>query len=77
MTKQVRQVDFATHRRKRDEAREVLKWERLLHEMDQDDARTLPNFEIATMTPVTHEGDWKRLDNMATLRKLMELKRGR
>lgn len=77
MTKQVRQVNFAKNRHKRDKQRETLEWAKLLHEMAQEDAMNAPNVDIATMTPSTHQGDWKSLDNMATLRKLMELKKAR
>ena len=77
MSQDVREVNFIRHRRERDQKRESLEWARLAHNIAQEDARTPPNVEIATMIPVTHQGDWKGLDNMATLRKLMELKKRR
>ena len=62
-------------RQKKEAIEENLALQRLMHEMDIAKQNHQPSVEIATTVVATHRGDWKKFDNMATMRKLMKNKK--
>lgn len=66
--------DFARNRKLINERKDALELEKLLYEMSQEPP--VVNKNIPTTKPLEKvAGEWKRFDNMATLKKLVKNKK--
>lgn len=65
-------IDIQDLQRRKAEQKQEEHWAWILD--DSCHPYEAPNVDIATTKPATHEGGWKKFDNMATLKKLMATK---